>query len=414
LSQTLDLKVDYCPHPGQLKFHLSNARFRAVAPGRRWGKTFCGAAETIKIANMSPNNSVGFVVAPSYSATSLGKCWRTILRFAPKQLVKQVHRTPGNMFIRWIGDKLTYFRSGEVPDSCKGESVYYAWLDEPASMNAAIWEEAILPSLMDTDGVAWFTGTPKGSNWYRFLFMKGQDSLAYPNYWSHGGSSYENTVEFGGYLKKSSIDSIACQMPEHTRLQEIFGVFLDDMGVVFRNVESHAILEGLSGPVGGCQYVIGCDLAKHTDFTVVCVLDENGRVVGWDRFGQVDWTLQQARVADISRRFNNARVLVDSTGVGDPVYDGLRKMGVNVDGFKFTNASKADLIENLGLQLENSKLSYPKIPELIGELQVFGYTKTAGGTTVYGAPQGCHDDCVIALALAAWQNSRPMGGVDFL
>jgi hypothetical protein len=273
-------------------------------------------------------------------------------------------------------------------------------------MKSAIWEEAILPALMDTDGVAWFTGTPKGSNWYRFLFMKGQDRAANPDYWSHGGSSYENTVEKGGYLKKSSIDSIASQMPEHTRLQEIYGVFLDDMGVVFRNVESHATQEGLDGPRPDHRYVIGCDLAKHQDFTVCHVLDEEGRTAGFDRFGQVDWTLQQARVANLSKKYGGARVLVDSSGVGDPVYDNLRRMGVNVEGYKFTNASKADLIENLGVMLEESKISYPKIAVLLNELKIYGYTKTRGGTDVYNAPEGCHDDCVIALALAAWQLKR--------
>jgi len=377
-----------------------------VAPGRRWGKTFAGAIETIRVANSCPNNSVGFVVAPSYSATSLGKCLRTILMFAPRRLVKEVHRTPGNKYIRWLGDKLTYFRSAESPESCKGESVYYAWFDEPASMKPDVWEEAILPALIDTNGVAWFTGTPKGSNWYRFLFMKGQDSLANPDYWSYGGSSYENTVEKGGYLNKESIDSVASQMPEHKRLQEIYGIFLDDMGVVFRNVDSHAVQTGLDGFHVDHRYVIGCDLAKHQDYTVCHVLDEDGRTAGFDRFGSADWTAQQARVANLSKKFGGARVLVDSTGVGDPVYDNLRRMGVNVEGYKFTNASKADLIENLGVMLEESKISYPKIPELLNELKIYGYTKTKGGTDVYNAPEGCHDDCVIALALAAWQLKR--------
>ena len=311
----------------------------------------------------------------------------------------------GNMYIRWVGDRLTYFRSAEVPDSCKGESVSYAWLDEPASMQAQIWEEAILPSLIDTHGKAWFTGTPKGSNWYRFLFLKGQDPLE-TEYWSHGGSSYENTLERGGYLRKIDIDAIALEMPEHTRLQEIYGVFLDDMGVVFRGVEQYASLAGLDAPEPEERYVVGVDLAKHQDFTVVCTLDLDGDVVGWERFGEVDWTLQEKRVAQASQRWNGARVLVDSTGVGDPVYDGLRRMGCNVEGYKFTNATKADLIENLIFMLENGRIHYPKIDELVNELQVYGYKKTPSGTTVYGAPEGCHDDCVTALALAAWQLKR--------
>ena len=45
----------------------------------------------------------------------------------------------------------------------------------------------------------------------------------------------------------------------------------------------------------------------------------------------------------------------------------------------------------------------------LNELMVYGYTKTRGDTKMYGAPEGCHDDCVTALALAAWQINRPKG-----
>jgi len=410
---SLELDVRYCPHPGQLKFHRSKARFRAVAPGRRWGKTYCGANEVIKHASKADPDSIGFVIAPSYSSTSLGKCMKTVLQFAPKELVANVHRTPGNKYVEWWQGHQTLFRSAEAPESCKGEGVVYAWFDEPASMTPTVWEEAVLPSLIDTDGVAWFTGTPKGSNWYRFLFLKGQDPEE-KEYWSHGGSSYENTFENGGYLKKESIDLVAAQMPEHVRLQEIYGVFLDDMGVVFRNVNDNVIQGGWQQPREGKHYAIGCDLAKHEDFTVACVMDSSGRLVYMDRFGEVDWGLQQMRVAELSRRYNNARVLVDSTGVGDPIYDALRRRGVNVQGYKFTNASKADLIENLALMLERGNVTYPADKVLLNELRIFGYSTTAGGTKTYGAPEGMHDDCVIALALAAWSQGRPRGRISFV
>ena len=59
----------------------------------------------------------------------------------------------------------------------------------------------------------------------------------------------------------------------------------------------------------------------------------------------------------------------------------------------------------------NHHISYPDIPELINELRLYGYTTTQGGTVRYGAPEGYHDDCVIALALAAWQLHKPRGRI---
>ena len=55
------------------------------------------------------------------------------------------------------------------------------------------------------------------------------------------------------------------------------------------------------------------------------------------------------------------------------------------------------------------------IPKLINELKFYGYKTTSSGNEHVGAPEG-HDDCVIALDLAAWQLKRtaPSGiGVCF-
>jgi hypothetical protein len=84
----------------------------------------------------------------------------------------------------------------------------------------------------------------------------------------------------------------------------------------------------------------------------------------------------------------------------------MRKAGLRVDSYKFTAQSKTDLINHLSLMLEQKKLVLPRPeawPEGIDELESFEYSVTETGHTRTGAPSGYHDDCVIALALAAWQ-----------
>ncbi|MGA2683051.1 MAG: hypothetical protein ABSF44_14775 [Candidatus Bathyarchaeia archaeon] len=66
-------------------------------------------------------------------------------------------------------------------------------------------------------------------------------------------------------------------------------------------------------------------------------------------------------------------------------------------------------------ELKTKKI--PPIPELINELKLYGYKTTPSGNLQYGAPERYHDDCVTALALAAWQLQRtpPQGvGAFFL
>jgi hypothetical protein len=77
-----------------------------------------------------------------------------------------------------------------------------------------------------------------------------------------------------------------------------------------------------------------------------------------------------------------------------------------VKGFTLTNARKANLIDNLSIMLEENHISFPEIPALINELRLFTYEQLPSGLLRYGAPYSYHDDCVIALALAAWQQRR--------
>ncbi len=80
----------------------------------------------------------------------------------------------------------------------------------------------------------------------------------------------------------------------------------------------------------------------------------------------------------------------------------LKKAGCRVEPYPFTHASKSALIDNLSLLLEQKKLVLPRPeiwPEGIDELEAFEFSVTDSGTVRTGAR--AHDDCVIALALAA-------------
>jgi hypothetical protein len=200
-------------------------------------------------------------------------------------------------------------------------------------------------------------------------------------------------------------------MPERAYQQEILGLFLEDVGSVFRGVKA-CISGSLEIPTRGKQYVMGVDLAKYQDFTVCAILDQHGHLCKLDRFGELDWVFQRKRIVNLCQQYN-ARLLIDSSGLGDPIFDELKRENMRVEGYKFTSASKADLIENLSMVIEKQEISYPDIPELINELGLFGFTRTKGGTIQYGAPEGYHDDIVIALALAAWMLKKPTAQISF-
>jgi len=391
---SLTLIIQYIPHEGQNSFHNSTARFRIMACGRRWGKTICGANEAVKHVAQSPVESVGFCVAPTYWHTQ--KQWREFLRYCPPEIIKDINRAERRVLL--LGNRYVWFKSADNPDSLRSEGLDWLWVDEGGQMKEEAWDLALRPALMDKQGVAWFTGTPKGKNWYFKLWTRGQDKKQ-TDYESWNYPSSNNP-----YLPQSEIDEFARDMPDLAYKQEILGLFIEDVGSVFRGVDE-CVKGALEKAISTKHYVMGADLAKYQDFTVLCVLDDEGHLCAFDRFSQLDWVFQRRRMVNLSQRYN-ARLLIDSTGVGDPVLDELHRENVRVEGYKFTSASKKDLIENLSMMIENKQISYPNIPELVNELKLFGYTTTAAGTVRYSAPEGYHDDCVIALALAAWQVRR--------
>lgn len=392
LTQTvLKHQIKFKRHEGQTLFHLSTARFKLLACGRRWGKTKIGAVEFLLMLLGCPDRSVGYCVAPTYSHTK--KQWKEILYYCPKEIIVAINRADHTIHL--IGDREIQFKSADAVDSMRGESVAVLWMDEGGQIAEDRWTLELRPALMDTHGRAIFTGTPCGKNWYFQLWTRGQDT-SQTDYKSWSFSSYTNP-----YLDPKEIDEFKRDMPELAYRQEILGEFLDDIGSVFRRIRD-CIGGILEEPRSNKHYVVGCDLAKHEDFTVLCVLDNDGHLCAFDRFSQLDWTFQQERIINLCEKYR-ARLLLDSTGVGDPIYDNLKRSGLRVEGYKFTNASKADLIENLSLAIDNKTISYPDVPVLLSELSLFGYKKSQAGVTSYNAPEGYHDDAVIALALATWQ-----------
>ena len=99
--------------------------------------------------------------------------------------------------------------------------------------------------------------------------------------------------------------------------------------------------------------------------------------------------------------------LVDSTGVGDPIVERLQRNLPSVEGYQFTSPSKQKLMEGLSMAIQSGAIGYPE-GHIVNELDVFGYEYTRTGVK-YSAPDGLHDDCVMALALAVHGASNVPG-----
>ncbi len=406
MNKELFLKdIGFVPHAGgQKEAFMSDARFKILCNGRRWGKSLYAAVEAINY--LFRENKRIWVVGPTYDLSR--KVFREIYRYVrPRRKIwyPDGHCSDSKSEMRILTNWGTEIlgKSADNPDSLIGEGLDLLIIDEAARIKEVIWDENLRPTLTDRQGKAIIISTPKGRNWFYHLWTRGKDPQ-FPLY-----RSWRHPTSDNPHIAPEEIEEARMTLPDRAFRQEYLAEFLEDTGGVFRNVR-RLIRKTLRESLKGESFHIGVDLAKYMDFTVITVLDRKGDLVYFDRFNKIDWNLQKERIRFISKKYPG-KIVLDSTGVGDPIYDELRKDGLNVEGYRFTSPSKEQLINNLSMVIEQELVHLDDIPELINELEIFEYQITPSRNLKMSAPEGYHDDCVISLALAAWSyhagNSLP-------
>ena len=382
-------------HSDQLRAFESDARAIVIAAGRRWGKSELGVMWALRGAHndrLAGIPGISWWVAPTHVTNR--PIWRKMFRIAPPGWITGQRGTEGDPDFIELGPARIEFKTAEHPERLVAEGLRRVNIDECGIVKEAVWRESILPTLIDHRAPAMLMGTPKGRNWFFHMANRGHDP-ADPDVLTITGPSYANP-----FIDRAEVERLASEMPERLYRQEILAQFLDDEGAVFRGVRDCVQASYDRGPTE----VIGVDLAKHSDFTVLTGMDADRRVTYFDRFREVSWPLQKERIINAAGK--RIKVLLDSTGVGDPILDDLVQAGVSIDGFKFTNASKQQLVENLAIGIEQRDITLPDEPVMVNELEAFEFEVGRTGVVRYNAPEGAHDDCVISLALAYWAAKR--------
>ena len=377
-------------HPKQRAIADAKARYKVAACGRRFGKTQLGIDQII--ATLVDGKPAAWF-SPTYKM--LADVWRQFkATLAPiitdkAETEHRIETVTGGVLDMW---------SLENPDAGRGRKYQRVVIDEAgliAKLEEA-WTEGIRPMLTDYKGDVIFSGTPKGRNYFWRLYCMGDDPEA------AGWQSWHMPTTANPMIDADEVDAARLLLPDRAYRQEYLAEFIEESGGVFRNV-AESIDVGRTDnepPQAGRSYWLGVDLARIEDFTVLTVLDDTGRQVYFERFNQVSWELQITRIEAVALRYG-ARTLVDSTGVGDPIFEALRKRGLNVEGIQLTSQSKEQIIDGLAIALEQSKLRLLDVQVQTNELMAYQYELTNARNIRMNAPAGMHDDTVISLALAA-------------
>jgi len=368
--------------------------------GRQLGKSMLAAA--LALEHLLSKDQAIWIVAPEYDLTR--RIWDYLDKWVSTYFADLVQVNKSTLSMKSIYGSTVECKSIESGNLI-GKSLSGLIIDEAARIPPEMWWGELHPTLDIRGGWAFLISTPRGKNWFYQEWLKGRQGV-------EGYKSYHYPSSSSPYYPPEALARAKAQMPEKIFNQEHLAIPEESGGTVFPASILTPVIRGETEvPRQDRVYGIGIDLAKYEDFTACCVMDlTTGHVVALDRFNSLDYPTQIRRIKTVITRwstYEHAKVIIDSTGVGVPVVDQLRRDGVSLTPFHFRGFSKqgkptkADLIEHLRLAIDQQRISLPRIPTLVQELEVFSYHQ-AETTVKYEAPSGFHDDCVIALGLVTW------------
>ena len=405
-------KIKFQLHDKQLEVAKCDEREVVICAGRRWGKSaLCGYVVAKKFIELWGEVEKGerdsikiWIVAPTYELSR--KVYSYVIKFLLKiepNIKKFMTDRPAPQ-IKLSEDVWIQCKSTTEPQSLLGEELDMLVLDEAACISKRIWFDYLIPTTMSKfrKCQSFFISTPRGKNWYYDLWMSAKEKEAAFHYTSLDGVS----------ITQEEWDRIKGQSPRDMFQQNFEATFLEEAAAVFRDVREIIDPNCLEDPKAGHRYIMGVDLAQINDYTVFFIIDKDtNKVVFKDRFQKLSYPLQIKRIYSAAIKYNNAKILVELNSIGVSIANTLQEKGANVEGFKTVGTISKDFekkgskqlaIEKLSVDIENRNISIPDWDVLIDELGVFGCEISGSGNIKYGAPEGYHDDAVMALAIANW------------
>jgi phage FluMu gp28-like protein len=295
------------------------------------------------------------------------------------------------------------FRSADNPESLRGEGVSFCVIDE-----AAYWGRdsfvSVWTTLTRTRGQLRIISTPKGRNWF---WEEHQKSKVQPETYA----SYTLPTSCNPTIPRESLREAELNLPKDVYRQEYLAEFLEDGAGVFKGIIAAQDDTYRVKPLRDHQYVVGVDWAKAEDYTVFVVVDRNTKeVVNIQRHNEIDWSSNIRMAVECAKFWNRAHLIMDATGVGDVPLDAIQATYPHCQGYVIgNNTSKVQLIQKLQLAIERRDIILPRpgpgatnANVLQHELEMYSYEISTTGKWIFSAPEGYHDDCVVALALANW------------
>lgn len=418
----------WVPHAGQAKVLMADAPVKVYVCGRRWGKTEAGAIDDVTSAIVE-DGWESMVVCPSRDQALINyRAAKDLLeRVSDFRVLLRCKETP-HPEIMFGNRRILYRTAGEDGKYIRGhgKGLKRIRVDEAAYVKEEVIDGVIEPMCLDCGAQLVLQGTPFGKNHFWRRYKDGQAA------YNSRTISFRFPSNTNPHLDSQTYEAIKRRLGEDS-LQwkcEYLADFIDTASAVFPwELLEKCFYEPLTEKgytKDFANYICGIDLARYSDYTVVVVggMDRGMvHICDMDRFNEIDWPQQKARIYDIVQKYN-AKGAADATGEGDSVVDDLilgefvevegeegrvkRRPGLMLEKVRITsNQIKRDLIDKLRLRMSQGLVKIPapgvddKWHMLLDELKYYNYSITKSGNVKFEAQGNEHDDIVMACALMA-------------
>ena len=381
-------------HKAQKQVADSEARWKILCAGRRFGKTRLGVQLCIQTALAGGR---AWWVAPTFSIARVG--WRALENAAlsfPKEIEPKI--SIANMEVLFPNGGFIACKSADNPQRLRGEGLDFIVIDEAAFVKPEVWQEVLRPTLTERKGGALFISTPLGiGNWFYDLW----ETAGEQENWDR----FRFTTLDNPAIDPEEVESAKDEVGSIVFAQEYMAEFVEaGQGLFKPEWMSYFDYNGQMYIGGGSQYRaeelehfgavdVAVTTEKTSDYTVIvsCARTPSNKVFVEDmvRVKMEGPDIVPTMLRE-SRKYNWKYVCMENQGLSKPFIQEAGRSGLRVNQIR---AEKDKITKALPLsaRMEAGEIMFRKdalwLPELERELLTF--------------PVGAHDDQVDALGLAA-------------
>lgn len=367
----INLLSNFKPYPWQIKVLNNLQRFNSILVHRSAGKT--ELAVQILVGEALTTKGVFAYTSPYQNQIKRNVKWDTLS-------FPHITKHDQNSSLTTTNGSTIWFIGLDNAEALRGLHLSGIIIDEVKDVKSLLdtWYAIIRPALELNKGFAIICGTPKG---------KGE------HYELHKIMDYKDIIPLTS-TNLLNIDTLRQEYDNQGMLNTFKQEYLCEWLEGYNRYLPDPIF---TEPEQIGPYVIGVDLAKKVDWTVVSVFNGKNQLIEMDRF-QDDWNATKYRLAAIIRKYQ-AKAYIDSTGVGDPIVDELKSMGLNVEGYQFTSKSKENILMKLRSWMHQQKIEFKRYDIIQKELEDFEFEVNANGVRYTTKST---DDVIMSIALGCY------------